>query len=43
MTVLQYLVDCVPLQQSDVLTDESFSVLLCNDSEDRTFKQKQVE
>ena len=34
---------CVPLQQSDVLIDESFSVLLCNDSEDSTFKQKQVE
>ena len=30
----------VPLQQSDVLIDESFSVLLCNDSEDSAFKQK---
>ena len=34
---------CVLLQQPDVLIDESFSVLLCNDSEDSTFKQKQVE
>ena len=34
---------CVPLQQSDVVIDESFSVLLCNDSDDSTFKQKQVE
>ena len=31
---------CVPLQQSDVV---SFSVLLCNDSDDSTLKQKQVE
>ena len=30
---------CVPLQQSDVVTDESFSVLLYNDSDDSTFKQ----
>ena len=34
---------CVPLQQSDVVIDEIFSVLLCNDSDDSTFKQKQVE
>ena len=33
----------VPLQQSNVLINESFSVRLCNDSEDSTFKQKQVE
>ena len=34
---------CVPLQQSDVFIDQSFSVLLCNDSEESTCNQKQVE